>query len=55
VNAIWVVVGLGLVGGIVALISMWQRGEQGADMGAVSNQWISEHRLGHGQNNDSRR
>jgi hypothetical protein len=53
VNAIWVVVGLGVVGGIVTLVSMWQRGDQGTDMGAVSSQWISEHRLG--QNNDSRR
>lgn len=52
-SAIWVVVGLGLVGAIVALVNLWQRGDQGADMGAVSSQWISEHRLG--QNNDSRR
>ena len=52
-NAIWVVVGLGLVAGIVALISAWTRGGETADMGAVSSQWISEHRLG--QNNDSRR
>jgi hypothetical protein len=53
VSAIWVIVGLCLVGVIVALISMWQRGDQAADMGAVSNQWISEHRLG--RNNESRR
>lgn len=52
-SAIWVVVGIVVAGAIVALISLWQRGDQGADMGAVSNQWISEHRLG--QNNDSRR
>jgi hypothetical protein len=55
VNAIWIVVGLALVGGIVALVNLWQRGGATADMGAVSTQWISEHRLGHGQNNDSRR
>jgi len=53
VSAIWVVVGLALVAAVVALIGMWQRADQRADMGAVSNQWISEHRLG--QNNDSRR
>lgn len=52
-NALWVVIGVGLVGGIVALLTAWQRGDQGTDMGAVSNQWISEHRLG--QSNDSRR
>jgi hypothetical protein len=55
VSAIWVVVGLVVLAAIVALIGMWQRGDQNADMGAVSSQWISEHRLGHGQNNDSRR
>ena len=52
-SAIWVVVGLGIVAAIVAVISLWQRGDQRTDMGAVSSQWISEHRLG--QNNDSRR
>jgi hypothetical protein len=55
VNTIWIIVGLAVVGGIIALISAWHRGGQSADMGAVSSQWISEHRLGHGQNNDSRR
>ena len=52
-NAIWVVVGLGLVGAIIALVSAWYRGDQQTDLGAVSSQWISEHRLGQG--NDSRR
>lgn len=52
-SAIWVVVGLGVLAAIVAVISVWQRGDQPTDMGAVSSQWISEHRLG--QNNDSRR
>jgi hypothetical protein len=53
VNTIWVVVGIGLVTGVVALISAWHRGAERADMGAVSSQWIAEHRLGAG--NDSRR
>lgn len=52
-SAIWVVVGLGVMAAIVVLIGLWQRSDQRADMGAVSSQWISEHRLG--QNNDSRR
>ena len=54
-NAIWIVGGLAVIACIIALISAWQRSGRRADMGAVSNQWISEHRLGHGQNNDSRR
>ena len=50
-SAIWVVVGLGLVAGLVALVSAWQSNQR-ADMGAVSSQWIAEHRMGSG--NDSR-
>lgn len=52
-NALWIVVGLGIVGAAIALITAWQRGGPQADLGAVSSQWISEHRLGHDQ--DSRR
>ena len=52
-SAIWLVVGLGLAAGVVALVSAWQRGDERADMGAVSSQWIAEHRMGSGD--DSRR
>ncbi len=52
-TTMWIVIGLGVVAALVALIGLSQRGGQRADLGAVSNQWISEHRLG--QNNDSRR
>lgn len=52
-STIWIIAGLCLLGVIVVLIGLWQRGDERADMGAVSSQWISEHRLG--QNNDSRR
>jgi hypothetical protein len=52
-NAVWVVIALGVVGAVVALVASWRRGEQPADLGAVSHQWISEHRLG--SNEDSRR
>ena len=51
-SAFWVVVGLGLAACIVALVTLWQRGGQRADMGAVSSQWIAEHRMG---SDDSRR
>lgn len=53
VSAVWIVVGLGAVGVVIALLASWQRGGPHADLGTVSSQWISEHRLG--QNQDSRR
>jgi len=52
VNTIWVVIGLGFAATVVALITSWRRGSDAADMGAVSHQWLMEHRLGPG---DSRR
>jgi hypothetical protein len=52
-NAVWIVVGLGAIGAVIALVASWQRGGPHADLGTVSSQWISEHRLG--QNQDSRR
>ncbi len=52
-NAVWVVIGLAVAGAVLALVSSWRRGDRPADLGAVSHQWIAEHRLGSGQ--DSRR
>ena len=52
-NTVWVVIGLGLGGAVVALVVSWRRGGQPEDLGAVSHQWIAEHRLG--SNQDSRR
>ena len=52
-NTMWIVVGLGIVGAGIALVSALQRGPKQTDLGAVSNQWISEHRLG--QREDPRR
>jgi hypothetical protein len=49
----WIVIGLGVVGAVIALVAALQRGGPHADLGSVSSQWISEHRLGSGQ--DSRR
>jgi len=34
---------------LVALFTSWNRGGSSTDLGAVSNQWIAEHRLGSGQ------
>jgi hypothetical protein len=53
VSAVWIVVGLAAVGAVIALVAAWQRGGPHADLGTVSSQWISEHRLG--SNQDSRR
>jgi len=53
VNTVWMVVGLGLVAAVVAFVSSWHRRDQHSDLGAVSHQWIAEHRFGQG--NDSRR
>jgi hypothetical protein len=47
-NAVWVVVLLAVVGVVIALISSWQRRDP--DLGAVSHQWISEHRVDAGHN-----
>lgn len=52
-SAVWIVVGLGAVGAVIALLASWQRGGPHSDLGTVSSQWVSEHRLG--QNQDSRR
>jgi hypothetical protein len=52
VNTVWVVMGLSVAGALVAAFASWRRGAD-VDLGAVSHQWISEHRLGHGE--DARR
>ena len=52
-SVLWIIGGLAVVGAVIALIASWQRGGPHADLGTVSSQWISEHRLG--QNQDSRR
>lgn len=44
---LWIVLGLAAVGAVIALLASWQRGGgPGSDLGTVSSQWISEHRLG---------
>jgi hypothetical protein len=51
-NAVWLVGGAGAIFAIVVLLRSWQRRSGPEDMGAVSHQWVTEHRLGH--QNDSR-
>ena len=53
-NGAWLVIGLGLVGAVVALVTSWQRGGRTADLGTVSSHWIAEHRLGSGQDSSRR-
>lgn len=52
-NTAWVVIGVGIAIALVARVTLWLRGDQPADLGTVSHQWIAEHRFGSGQ--DSRR
>ena len=50
-NTIWILAGLVIVGASSALGLSWRRHNKEQDMGAVSHQWIAEHRMGHA--NDS--
>ena len=50
-NTIWILAGLVIVGASSALGLSWRRHNREQDMGAVSHQWIAEHRMGHA--NDS--
>jgi uncharacterized membrane protein len=52
-NLVWIAVGLGALTAVVALIRRSRARGRQADMGTVSHQWISEHRLS--QTQDSRR
>ena len=45
-NIVWIVVGLGIAGAIIAFITSWHRRDRQADLGAVSHQWVAEQRLG---------
>jgi hypothetical protein len=52
-NTVWVVLALAVAAAIVALATSWRRRSHPSDMGAVSHQWIAEHRMSSGE--DSRR
>ena len=45
VTAAWIVVGLGVLGAVMALVGSWRRRGRHADLGVVSSQWIAEQRL----------
>jgi hypothetical protein len=45
---IWVVIAVAVIGAAIALAASWRRADEPADLGAVSHQWIAEHRLGGG-------
>ena len=47
-NTLWFVLGAAVIAAIAIFISSLRRGDGEADMGAVSHQWIAEHRLGPG-------
>jgi hypothetical protein len=51
-NMVWIACGLIILGGLATLIKSWRQSDQPGEMGAVSDQWIAEHRLSQG--NDSR-
>jgi hypothetical protein len=45
-NTVWILVGLGVVGAIVTLVTSRHRRDRLADLGTVSDQWMAEQRLG---------
>lgn len=47
-NAVWVVLGIGVACVVAALATSWFRRNQDFDLGSVSHQWIAERRLGQG-------
>ena len=50
VNAVWILLAVGIAGAVVMLVTSWVRRDQYADLGTVSHQWIAEQRFGQGQN-----
>jgi hypothetical protein len=51
-NTVWVIVGLGVCGAVVAIVRWSGRGRP-TDLGFVSQQWVAENRLS--QQHDPRR
>jgi hypothetical protein len=51
-NTVWVALALVILAALLALVSSWRRRTNPTDLGAVSHQWIAEHRAASG---DSRR
>ena len=51
-NTVWVALALAILA-LLVLVASWRRRTNPTDLGAVSHQWIAEHRAASGQ--DSRR
>jgi hypothetical protein len=49
VIAVWIIGGVAVVGMVIALVAALRRNGPRRDLGTVSSQWISEHRLGSNQ------
>ena len=47
-NTVWIVLGLSVAAAVAAALASWRGAARNVDLGAVSHQWLSEHRLGHG-------
>jgi hypothetical protein len=52
-NAEWIVVGLAIMGVLASIVGWAQTRGRPADLGAVSHNWLAEHRLS--QTQDSQR
>ena len=48
-TTVLVVMGVSVACALAAAFASWRRGAADLDLGAVSHQWISEHRLGQGE------
>jgi len=51
-NTVWIACGAAILLAVIVLVRSWYRRGDPQDLGAVSHQWVNEHRLGH--QNDSR-
>jgi len=51
-NTIWIAACAAVILAVIVLARSWHRRSDPQDLGAVSHQWVNEHRLGHP--NDSR-
>jgi hypothetical protein len=49
VTAVWIIGSCAVIVLAVALIRSWLRRDRDGELGGVSTQWVTEHRLGKGQ------
>ena len=48
VTALWIVLLVGIVAGVLMLTTSWRRRDREVDLGTVSHQWMAEQRMGQG-------